>query len=108
VQFVKKSISPESIVLASKEQISCDLAGEAAILELKSGTYFGLDEVGAVVWKLIAQPRRVTEIRDALLERYDVEADRCGRELIDLLGALHERGLIQIAEGHIDNDETDR
>jgi hypothetical protein len=107
VQFVKKSISPESIVFASKDQISCDLAGEAAILELKSGTYFGLDEVGAVVWNLIAQPRRVTEIRDVLLERYDVEADRCGRELIDLLGALHERGLIQVAEGRTD-DETDR
>ena len=107
MQLVKKSISPESIVFASKDQISCDLAGEAAILELKSGTYFGLDEVGAVVWNLVAQPRRVTEIRDALLERYDVEADRCGRELIDLLGALQERGLIQIAEGRTD-DETDR
>ena len=108
MQFVKKSISPESIVFASKDQISCDLAGEAAILELKSGTYFGLDEVGAVVWNLIAQPRRVTEIRDVLLERYDVDADRCGRELIDLLGALHERGLIQVAEGRTDDDETDR
>jgi len=96
---VKKVISVESIVFASKDQISCDLAGEAAILELKSGTYFGLGDVGASVWNLIAQPRRVIDIRDALLEQYDVEADRCGRELLDLLTALHERGLIQIAEG---------
>jgi Coenzyme PQQ synthesis protein D (PqqD) len=93
-------------VVASKDQISCDLAGEAAILELKSGTYFGLDEVGATVWKLIARPRRVIEIRDALLRQYDVEAERCGQELIELLGALHEQGLIQVAEGHIPN-ETD-
>jgi hypothetical protein len=96
---VKKVISVESIVFASKDQISCDLAGEAAILELKSGTYFGLGEVGASVWNLIAQPRRVIDIRDALLEQYDVEAERCSRELLDLLTALHERGLIQIAEG---------
>ena len=102
LKFVKKPISTDSIVFVSKDQISCDLAGEAAILELKSGTYFGLDEVGAVVWNLIAQPRRVSEIRDALLERYDVEADRCGRELIELLGTLHERGLIQIAERRFD------
>ena len=93
-------------MFASKDQISCDLAGEAAILELKNGTYFGLDEVGAVVWNLMAQPRRVIEIRDALLEQYDVEAEQCGRELIELLGALHERGLIQIAQGP--TDETDR
>jgi hypothetical protein len=103
---VKKSISPESLVVASEGQISCDLAGEAAILELKTGTYFGLDAVGAVIWNLMAQPRRVIEIRNALLELYDVDAERCGRELLDLLGALHERGLIQVAEWR-DSDETD-
>jgi len=79
-------------VVVSKDQISCDLAGEAAILELKSGTYFGLDEIGATVWNLIAQPRR-----DALIDQYDVEAERCGRELIELLDELQERGLIEIA-----------
>ena len=84
-------------MVAAKDQISCDLAGEAAILELKTGTYFGLDEVGATVWNLIAQPRRVDEIRDALLAQYDVEAEQCGRELIELLGELHERGLIQVS-----------
>ena len=98
-EFVKNTISPESIVVVSKDQISCDLAGEAAILELKSGTYFGLDEIGATVWNLIAQPRRVVEVRDALVERYDVEAERCGAELIELLGELHERGLIQVDPG---------
>ena len=94
---MKKSILPESIVVVSKHQISCDLAGEAAILELKSGTYFGLDEIGATVWNLIAQPRRVVEVRDALIDQYDVEAERCGRELIELLDELQERGLIEIA-----------
>jgi hypothetical protein len=105
VRFVKKSISPESIVVVSQDQVSCDLAGEAAILELKSGTYFGLDEVGASVWNLIAQPRRVIEVRDALLAQYDVEAEQCGRELIELLDALHERGLIQVAEGRVAHEK---
>ncbi len=83
-------------MVASKDQISCDLAGEAAILELKTGTYFGLDQVGATVWNLIAQPRRVVDIRDAILAQYDVETERCSGELIELLGALQERGLIQV------------
>ena len=96
---MKKSISPESVVVVSRDQISCDLAGEAAILELKSGTYFGLDEVGAAIWNMIKRPLRVIEIRDALLGHYDVEAERCGRELIELLDALYERGLIQVEEG---------
>lgn len=54
--------------------------------------HFGLDEAGASDWNRIAQPRPVIEIRDALLEQYDAEAEQCGWELIELLDALHERG----------------
>lgn len=93
-----KLISLKSTIVASKDQISCDLAGEAAILDLKSGTYYGLDEVGATVWGLIAEPRRVSEIQEALLDRYDVEVERCGRELIQLLGELRAQGLIQVSD----------
>jgi len=103
-QLVEKIISTGSIVAASEHQISCDLEGEAAILNLKSGTYFGLDPVGATVWSLIAQPRRVVEIRDALLEQYDVEAERCSRDLLQLLGELHAHGLIQVLDEPASDD----
>lgn len=85
-------------MVASKDQISCDLSGEAAILNLQSGKYFGLDEVGATVWSLIAEPRRVSEIRDELLEHYEVDADRCSRELVELLEDLASHGLLQIKD----------
>jgi hypothetical protein len=101
---VKKTISTTSIIVASADQISCDLEGEAAILNLKSGTYFGLDPVGATVWSLIAQPRRVVEIRDSILESYDVEAERCSRDLLQLLGDLHAHGLIQIIDEPASSD----
>ena len=103
---MEKPISTTSIVVASKDQISCDLEGEAAILNLKSGTYFGLDPVGAIVWSLIGQPRRVVEIRDSLLDQYDVEAERCSRDLLQLLSSLHEHGLIQVLDD-LPNDGPD-
>jgi hypothetical protein len=93
---VEKPISEESVIVASKDQVSCDLAGEAAILDLKSGTYYGLDQVGATVWGMLSEPRRVIEVRNALLEQYEVEAEQCGRELIHLLGELRSSGLIQV------------
>ena len=101
---MKKTISTTSIVVASADQISCDLEGEAAILNLKSGTYFGLDPVGARVWSLIAQPRRVVEIRDSILELYDVEAERCSSDLLQLLGDLQAHGLIQIVDEPASSD----
>jgi hypothetical protein len=93
-----KDISTESIVVASANQVSCELAGEAAILDLKQGVYYGLDPVGSTVWQMIVEPRRVSEIRDELLEIYDVEPEQCAADLIRLLGDLSVRGLIQLVD----------
>ena len=95
------TVSGHSIVLAAEGQVSCDLAEEAAILDLKSGIYYGLNAVGARVWSLIQEPRRVSEVRGILLEEYEVEPERCERELLALLQELADKGLIEM------KDETD-
>jgi Coenzyme PQQ synthesis protein D (PqqD) len=93
------TISANSIVVVTTEQISCELDGEAAILNLKDGVYYGLDEVGASVWSLMQQPRKVSEIRDALLQQYEVDAPRCEQDLFALLSELLNRGLIEVGDG---------
>jgi len=40
---MSSTIADQSVVVAVKDQVSCDLAGEAAILNMKSGVYYGLD-----------------------------------------------------------------
>ena len=86
----------ETVVAVSPDQVSCELAGEAAILNLKTGVYYGLDPVGAVVWKLIEKPCTVASIRDALVEKYEVELARCERDLLALLDKLAGEGLIEV------------
>ena len=94
----RESISLDATVVASKEQASADLGDEAAILNLKDGVYYGLDPVGARIWKLIQTPRTVREVRDMILEEYDVEADRCEKDLIALLQDLAKNDLIDIVD----------
>ena len=89
-------ISARSTVVTAKEQLWCDLAGEAAILNLQNGVYYGLDPVGARIWNLIQTPRTVDEVREALLYEYDVDTDRCERDLLSLLQALAAEGLIEV------------
>ena len=83
-------------IVAASHQVSADLSGEAAILNLKSGKYFGLNAVGARVWELIQQPRRVSEMRAAILEEYDVPEGEWERDLEALLQQLLEKELIEI------------
>jgi hypothetical protein len=94
-------ISLNSTVVVAEGQVSSDLGGEVAILSLKNGVYYGLDAVGARIWELIQGPRTVNEIRDVLLEEYDVEPERCERDLFVLLDQLATENLIEV------RDETD-
>ncbi len=52
------TISLESVAVASSDQISSDLLGEAVILDLKQGVYHGLDATGARIWNLLQDAGR--------------------------------------------------
>ena len=63
-------LSLHTVVVASAEQISCPLGEEAAILNLKSSVYYGMNPVGARVWELLTQPKSVGELRDGLVDEH--------------------------------------
>jgi hypothetical protein len=93
---METSLSVHSVVSASPDQVSCPLDDESAILNLKNSVYYGMNAVGTRVWNLLQKPRSVRELRDALLEEYDVEAERCERDLLDLLEKMRVEGLIEV------------
>jgi len=89
-------LSGSSTVVAARDQVSCDLAGEAAILDMKSGIYYGLNAVGARIWNLIQEPKLVDTICETILKEYDVEDDRCVRDILTLLQSLLDNGLVEV------------
>ena len=93
---ISGKILQNSTVVVSQDQVSCDLSGESAILNLKAGVYYGLNEVGTRVWNLIQEPRRVSELKDAILQEYEVEPHRCEVDIMTLLQDLLENGLIEV------------
>jgi hypothetical protein len=89
-------ISENSIVVSVKNQISSDLGGEAVILNMNTGIYHGLNEVGARVWNLIEQPQVVKDIQQMILQEYEIEGDVCKSDLFALLSDLQGAGLIEV------------
>ena len=95
---MKNTITRRSLILIAKEQLSCDLGGEVAILNLRNGEYYGLDPIGARIWNLIQKPSTVNEIRDVILKEYEVGPDLCERDLLTLLQKLETEGLIEVQD----------
>ncbi len=83
-------------VVVTKDQVSSDLDGEAVILNLKTGIYHGLDTVGTRIWKLLQESKPVKDILDTLILEYEVELERCERDLLALLQKLADEGLIEV------------
>ena len=67
---------------------------ETVILDLASGTYFGLDPVGARIWELMGECKSLAEICETMLEEYEVEREQLETDVLRLTGELLERGLV--------------
>ena len=91
------TISDLSVISVTKEAVHCDLEDEVVILGLNDGVYYGLNPVGAFIWNLIQKPITVKEIKEAILNEYDVEEEVCEKDLIELLSNLEEKNLIEVS-----------
>jgi Coenzyme PQQ synthesis protein D (PqqD) len=94
-----RSISRGSIVAVGQDQISCQLGDEVTILNLINGVYYSLHAVGAHIWQRLQEPSIVADIRDLLLQEYEVDASDCERDLLALLESLAAEGLIEVKDG---------
>ena len=78
--------------------LSTDLPKEGVLLNLETGEYFSLDEVGMDMWKALGAHGTVEAARAALLEQYEVAEDVLGCDLDAFVAQLCERRLIRLAD----------
>jgi hypothetical protein len=78
------------------DQVSCDLSGEAVILNLNSGMYYGIDEIGALIWSALEEPRTLEYLREMILQGYSVDKETCDHDVTTFLTDMQSAGLIEI------------
>ena len=94
--MTEPTIQLSSIVGACLRQLSAEIEGETVVLNFEDGMYYALDSVGAFIWSLVQSPCRVSDIRDRILDEYDVGQDRCEADLIHLLAELQRLSLVEV------------
>lgn len=86
-------LSLDDALTVAPEVMFRQLQDEAVLLDLKSGTYFGLNDVGARTWQLILEHGRLSDVRDILLHEYAIDRDAVERDLLALAAQLVARQL---------------
>ena len=91
------SVSAETLVSVPEDVLFRELDGEAIILNLAKGLYFGLDAVGTRIWIVLAESASVRRAIDAITAEYDVEPAVAAQDVLDLVSKLNDLGLVQLA-----------
>jgi hypothetical protein len=87
-------LSLSSRIACAADVTHREIAGEAVVLDLASGTYFGLNTVATRAWGMLKEGASLADIHAALLREYDVDAATLTRDLLEWADALLRRGLI--------------
>lgn len=70
------------------------LGDEAVLLNLATGTYFGLDDVGTRMWQLMSEHGSTDKVIEALMDEYEVDEALLQSDLNKLIKNLVDNGLV--------------
>lgn len=87
------------IVVKSDDQMETDLGTETLMMRVETGMYYSVDGTSRAIWTAIDGPTRVSDIVDALLQRYDIDRETCTAQALSFLNDLQAQGLISRLPG---------
>ena len=79
-----------------EEVLFREIGGEAVILNIKTGKYYGLNEMGARIWARLLEKGSLQAACQALLEEYDVSEAQLQADMLQLVEGLAEKGLLTV------------
>ena len=90
---------PQSpLIRRSAEFLEAEVDGELVALHVDKGTCYGFNATATRIWGLLAEPKTLAQLHEALMAEYHVGPETCEREVEPLLRELEADGLVKIGE----------
>lgn len=87
----------DTILVQESEPISATVQENLVLLSIRAGAYFRFNRMGAQIWKMLVEPRRVGEIFDVLAQTHDdIDVDTMTHDVGEFLDALLKRHLVRV------------
>ena len=89
-------IDIETRVSIPSDVLFHELDGEAVLLNLQTGKYFGLDPTGTRIWHFLVEYGSLSMAYNGMLDEYEVDEERLRADLLALVDQLAAHGLIRL------------
>jgi len=83
---------------APQDVMAREVGEETVILDLNSGTYYGLDPVGTRAWALLGEGRSLGAVCEQMEREFEVDRATLETDLTALVSELVSKGLLALAE----------
>ncbi len=89
-------ITAKTMVVQSKSFLTAEMDDDLVMMSLENNAYFGLDDIGKIIWETIAQPQTVDTLCKTLMTHYAVEKDVCMADTIAFLTELYDEKMVEL------------
>ncbi len=91
------SISAETRIHRTGAVLTAEVDKQMVMMNVESGRYLGLDDIGSVIWQRLETPRTFGELIDSLVVDYDADRSVIADDVRKLLSDMAVHGLVTLS-----------
>lgn len=93
------SLSLDTVISRNETSFLTNPVGdEIIILNMETGDYLGLNNVGSAIWEYLKTPQTLNTIIEHLMAEFEVDRETCTAETTEYLEKIQLLGLLQVSE----------
>lgn len=91
------SFTGDTMIVQSGKALSTVVDGEAVLIGIETGRYYGLDAIGTAIWSRLEQPCSIDALCAGLAEEFEGDPEVIAQETRAFLDLLIARDLVRPA-----------
>ena len=90
----QQSIGEGTRIHRTASILTAEVDKQMVMMNIESGRYLGLDDIGSVIWQRLETPRAFGELIDSLVAEYDADRSVISDDVRKLLSDMASHGLV--------------
>lgn len=79
------------------ELLAVDMDGETVMMDMESGNYFGINEVGSHIWEALETEKNIADIVNTVNNQFEVkDTENVEHDILSFLDDMLEQHLIEV------------
>jgi hypothetical protein len=90
------AIGDDTRICRNASILTAGVSGETVMMSVKSGRYYGLDDIGSAIWQHLEAPRRFGDLVDTLVADFDADRAVIADDVRKLLAEMASHDLVKL------------